>query len=142
MRVVIDTNVFVAALLGSEGAARAVLRSALRGEIKPLFGNALLAEYEDLLARERLWTRCPLSEIERGRLLDALLSVSDWVRIHFLWRPNLTDEGDNHILELAIAGGAEVIVTANVRDFGRSELLFPGLRIVTPGDFLKGRQDR
>lgn len=142
MRVVLDTNVFVAALLSAEGIARVVLRTALLGEIKPVFGNALLAKYEDVLARGRLWARCPLSEIERGRLFDALLSASDWVRIHYLWRPNLQDEGDNHVLELAVAAGAEVIITANVRDFGRSELLFPGVQILTPGDFVKGREGR
>lgn len=47
--VVIDTNVFIAALMSAEGASRRVLRLALRGDIVPLFGNALLLEYEDVL---------------------------------------------------------------------------------------------
>jgi putative PIN family toxin of toxin-antitoxin system len=140
VRVVIDTNVFVSALLSADGGARAVLRLALQGGILPVFGNALFAEYEDLLARGPIWTKCLLDEGERATLFEALLSVSDWVLIHFLWRPNLPDEADNHVLELAVAAGAEVIITANVRDFGRAELLFPSVHILTPGDFLKWRQ--
>ena len=138
-RVVIDTNVFVSALLRADGRARAVLRLALRSDIKPVIGNALFAEYEDVLARAQLWAKCPLSEDERTELFEALLSVSDWVRIHFLWRPNLPDEADNHVLELAVAAGAEAIVTANVRDFGRTDLLFPNVSILTPRAFLKWR---
>jgi len=137
---VIDTNVFVSALLSADGGARAVLRLALQGELRPVSGNALFSEYEALLARTKTWTRCLLSQDERAALFEALLSVSDWVRIHYLWRPNLPDEADNHVLELAVAGGAKAIVTANVRDFARAELLFPGVRILTPAGLLKWRQ--
>lgn len=52
------------------------------------------------------------------------------------WRPNLPDEADNHVVELAVAGGAEAIVTHNTRDFARTELRFPGLRVVTPGELI------
>jgi predicted nucleic acid-binding protein len=54
-----------------------------------------------------------------------------------LWRPNLPDEGDNHILELAVAGGAEFVVTKNTRDFERTELLFPQVQVVKPEEFVK-----
>ena len=47
------------------------------------------------------------------------------------------NESDNHIVELAVAGGAEAIVTHNRRDFERAELSFPGLQIVTPGAFVE-----
>ena len=55
----------------------------------------------------------------------------------FLWRPNLPDEADNHLIELALAGGAGAIVTNNVRDVRRGELAFPHLQILTPSQFLK-----
>jgi uncharacterized protein len=139
-RIVIDTNVFVSGLLSADGAARGVLRLALQGKARPVFGNALFAEYEGLLARQAMWAKCPLPEDERAALFEALLSVSDWVRIHYLWRPNLPDEADNHVLELAVAAAAEAIVTANVRDFGRAELLFPSVRIRTPAQFLRERE--
>ena len=66
-------------------------------------------------------------------LWAAFASRCRWVRVRYLWRPNLPDEADNHVVELAVAGGAEAIVTFNRRDFDRAELHFPGLQIVTPG---------
>jgi putative PIN family toxin of toxin-antitoxin system len=139
-KVVIDTNVFVSALLSADGASRRVLRLALSGEIKPIFSNSLFAEYEALLGRTGLWTKCVLSQTEREALLDALIVSSDWIAIYYLWRPNLNDEADNHVLELAVAGAASYIITGNMRDFVHAELLFPTVKILTPGSFLKERQ--
>jgi predicted nucleic acid-binding protein len=53
-----------------------------------------------------------------------------------LWRPNLRDEGDNHVIELAVAGGAEAIITRNTRDFRFAELRFPSIQILTPESLL------
>ncbi len=139
-RIVIDTNVFVSALLNQNGAPRNVLRLALRRDVQPVFSAALFAEYEDVLARKSLFTRSTLDASEREALFDALLSVSEWVRIHFLWRPNLPDEADNHVIELAVATAAKALITANLADFTRAELLFPGLRICDAGTYLKERK--
>jgi len=136
-RVVIDTNVFTAALLSSAGANRRALRACLGGRAKPLMGAALFSEYEDLLARSELMAKSPLTDAERHQLFEAFLSVCEWVRIYFLWRPNLPDEADNHLVELAIAGGADAIVTNNTRDVRRGELSFPHLQVLTPAQFLK-----
>lgn len=141
LKVVIDTNVFVSALLSADGPSRAILRLAFNGTIKPIFSNALFAEYESLLGRAELWVNCVLTANEREALLDALIASSTWVAIHYLWRPNLRDEADNHVLELAVAGGASTIITANLRDFVHAELLFPSVAILTPGEYLKWRQD-
>ena len=81
--------------------------------------------------------RSPLRPQDRRTLFEAFLSVCEWVKVYFLWRPNLPDEGDNHLVELAIAGGAATIVTNNVRDVREGELSFPGLHILTPAEFLK-----
>lgn len=136
-RIVLDTNVFVAALLGPRGASREVLRQCLLGRYQPLMGTALFLEYEALLARGTLFATCSLPREEREALLDAFLSVCIWQTVYYTWRPNLPDEADNHLVELAVAGGAEAIVTWNTKDFARAELLFPGLRIVGPDDLLK-----
>lgn len=128
--VVIDTNVFVAGLRSEGGASRAVLRHALQGKIEPLFGNALWLEYEDL------WTDATTGE-ERLQVLAALARVGRWVTVYYGWRPNLPDEADNHLIELAIAGGATAIITHNVRDVRHGELLLNGLRVYTPAEYLE-----
>ncbi|BCX88914.1 conserved hypothetical protein [Methylomarinovum tepidoasis] len=140
IRAVVDTSVIVAALLGPKGASRAVLRACLQRTLTPLMGTALFLEYESLLQREEVFAACPLEPGEREALIDAFLSVCEWVDVYYLWRPNLVDEADNHVLELAVAGQAEVIVTKNSRDF-RGELRFPelSLSIMTPDAFLLDR---
>lgn len=134
--VVIDTNVFVGACLGA-GASNELVALCLRGEIMPLMGTALLAEYEDVLGREALFERSRLDAAERDELLDIFLARCRWTRIYYGWRPNLPDEGDNHLVELAVAGGARVIVTRNLRDLKRMDLRFPALKLMTPEDLLR-----
>lgn len=134
--VVIDTNVFVSALLKAQTAPRQVLRLCLSEQIKPLMGNALLAEFEELIQRDKLFKGGSLSVQERQVMLNAFLSRCDWVSVYYLWRPNLRDEADNHLLELAIAGGATHIVTGNTKDFRGAALRFPQIEILTPSQFL------
>ena len=132
MRIVLDTNVFVAAVSSPDGASREVLRRCLKGRYDPLMGQALMTEYESVLSRSDPFVSFPTTEEERRALWAALSSRCRWVRIYYLWRPNLPDEADNHLVELAIAGGAKNIVTYNTRDFAQIRPHFPQLAIVTP----------
>lgn len=132
-----DTNVFIAAMLSPSGGNRDTLRACLDGRANPLMGAALFHEYEDVMLRSDPMRKSPLRFKDRQTLFEAFLSVCEWVKVYFLWRPNLPDEGDNHLVELAIAGGADNIVTNNVRDVRRGELSFPNLQILTPAEFLK-----
>ena len=136
-RIVVDTNVLVSAVLSRDGAAREVLRQCLTGDARPLIGNAVYLEYEDVMSREELFARAPISPEERTELLDDVLSACQWINISYLWRPNLRDESDNHLVELAVAGNAAWIVTGNARDVAEGELVFDGFRVVAPGVWLK-----
>ena len=135
--VVIDTNVFVSALLKAGTAPRQILKLCLSKKLNPLMGNALLAEFEELMQREKLFISGALSAQEREDFLNAFLSQCDWVSVYFLWRPNLRDEADNHLIELAIAGGATHIIMGNTKDFRGAALRFPQIKIVTPSQYLK-----
>lgn len=130
-----DTNVFVGACLGA-GAANRVVMSCLEGSHTPLMGTTLMNEYEDVLGRTALFGKSRLSASERDELFDIFLAACRWTRIYFGWRPNLPDEGDNHLIELAVAGGAACAVTRNVRDLATAELKFPDIAVRTPGRFL------
>lgn len=135
--VVVDTNVLVAALLRGGRASRAVLRACLQGHYQPVVGAALMAEYEDVMARAALFAASSLSAGERDEALDAFLSRARWVEVFYAWRPNLPDEGDNHLIELAVAGQAQVIISRNLSDLTRGELRFPGLQILPPEQCLE-----
>jgi putative PIN family toxin of toxin-antitoxin system len=136
MRIVVDTNVLVGACLGT-GSANAVIAACLKGRCVPLIGKALFNEYEDVFNRSDLFKKCKLSRSERDDLLDAFFACCEWTRVYYLWRPNLPDEADNHLVELAVAGGAEFIVTRNLRHLQNMQLSFPQLRIAAPATFLK-----
>ena len=135
-RIVVDTNVFIGACLGA-GAANEVIASCLEGKFTPLMGHALFAEYEDVLSRASLFANSRLNAAERDELFDIFSAHCEWIRVYYQWRPNLRDEADNHLMELAVAGNARYVVTRNIRDIASGELLFPQVRIVTPAQLLK-----
>jgi predicted nucleic acid-binding protein len=137
MEIVQDTNVFVAALRSQEGASAAVLDRCLAHDDQTVMGDALFAEYEQLVRREHLWRDVSLTTAEREALLDDFCAAAGWQPIYFRWRPNLPDADDDHVLELAIAGGVEHLVTHNTRNFGRGELKFVAPRVVTPAQHLR-----
>lgn len=110
---------------------------AFDGYLDPLIGNALFCEYESVFARGHVFERCPFDHGRRNMFLDTFLSICTFVDIRYLWRPNLPDEGDNHVMELAVAGQAERLITQNVRDFERAELIIPQVEIIHPFRFLE-----
>lgn len=116
---------------------REILRGCLRKDFQPLMGNALFLEYEDVLSRKRLFSGSPLTLDERETLFNAFLNVCQWINVYHAWRPHLKDEADNHLIELAVAGGAGFIVTKNVKDFRNAELIFPGIKVISPEKFLQ-----
>lgn len=134
--VVVDTNVFVSACLG-QGAPAEVVRACIRGVVQPVMGSALYLEYEDVLGRTSLFGRSCLDAQEREDLLDVFLSRCAWTRVYYGWRPNLADEGDNHLVELAVAAQASAIVTGNARHLRAGELRFPTIRVLDPKTLLQ-----
>ncbi|MEI8573089.1 putative toxin-antitoxin system toxin component, PIN family [Methylomonas sp. LW13] len=137
MRVVIDTNVLVAGLIGKTGPNREILRRCLEGDLQPFVGNALYLEYQDLLNREHIQALCNQTSVSLMAFLDGFASVCTSVDARYLWRPNLQDEADNHLIELAIAARASYIITNNLSDFANAELRHIGFEVVTPQQLLR-----
>ena len=137
IKIVVDTSVFISALISSKGSSRELIRRCLKGEYQPLIGNALFSEYESVIQRSEIIALCPLTSGEISVLFASFISVSQWISIYYLWRPNLKDEADNHLIELAVAGNAKIIATHNVKDFQNTELLFPNLSILKPEEIMR-----
>lgn len=131
-RAVIDTNVLHAGLYSASGASYQILRLIDGGRVTPLLSTTLLFECEEVLKRNKRMLR--LSDRAVNDVLDGFCVRGESRRIHFLWRPHLSDPKDDHVLELAVAAGGADIVTHNVKDFVNASSL--GVRIVTPAQLL------
>ena len=136
--IVIDTSVFISSIIGPQGPSRAILRQCFEGKYHTLMGNALFFEYEEVLKRDDILSKSPLIVEDIETLLSSFMSICRWIPVYYLWRPNLRDEADNHLIELAVAGNATVIATNNIKDLKRGELHFPDLDILTPEQILRG----
>jgi putative PIN family toxin of toxin-antitoxin system len=129
--VVLDTNVLVAAFRSDQGASFRLLELVgPAGPYRPVLSVPLVLEYEVALRRVR-----SLRRTDVDRVLDYLCQVGDQREIYYLWRPFLKDPMDEMVLEVAVSGQAEAIVTHNVRDFEGVEPQF-GIEILSPADFL------
>jgi putative PIN family toxin of toxin-antitoxin system len=124
LRYVLDTDVVVAAMRSSQGASRQLLLEALSERFELLLSVALILEYEAVLTRPAQLTACGISKAEAGRVLDDLASIAKPVKIRFRWRPHLHDPGDDMVLETALNGDADAIVTFNLRHFSLANKSF------------------
>lgn len=131
-RIVIDTNVLVAALRSRRGWSFELLSQVGRGRFQHILTVPLVMEYEDVLLRPGM---VPLGAGGVHDVLDYLCATADLQSVHFLWRPQLPDVKDDMVLEAAANGQCGHIVTWNVRDFAPASRF--GIRVVEPSDFLQ-----
>ena len=136
MRVVLDTDVMVAAIRSDTGASRQLLIAALRRAYALLLSVPLAFEYEAVMSRADHLMASRLTAVDVQDLLDAVIMVAEQVRISFLWRPRLRDPNDDMVLETAVNGGADLLVTFNRRDFEAASPLF-SITVCSPRDALK-----
>lgn len=131
MRLVLDTDVIVAALRSPGGASAALLRAIRRGRATMLLSTALLLEHEAVCRREEHRLAAGLSIGDVETFLDGLAALAEPVAVHFLWRPQLRDAGDEMVLEAAVNGQAKAIVAFNHRDYGNAPARF-GILLLSP----------
>jgi putative PIN family toxin of toxin-antitoxin system len=131
MRLVLDSDILVAALRSDRGASRQLLVAAADGKYRLLLSVPLVLEYEAVLTRPEHLEAARVSAADVGSILDVLVSVADPVRLSFRWRPVLGDPTDDMVVETAVNGRADLLVTFNLRHFASATAQF-GLEVVAP----------
>jgi predicted nucleic acid-binding protein len=131
----------VAAVRSDRGASRALLTSALERRHPVLASVPLMLQYESVLTRPEHLTAAGISVEDVEVLVNTMALVVEPIRISYLWRPVLPDSGDDLVLETAVNGQADVVVTFNRRHFARATALF-GLEILAPADAVRRLESR
>jgi putative PIN family toxin of toxin-antitoxin system len=132
-RVVLDTNVLVAASRSRKGASARLLSLVGSGRFEICVSVPLFLEYESVFFRH-LEPGSTDWQV-RTDILDYLCTVAERQEIFFLWRPHLRDPKDEMVLEVAVAARCSAIISYNRRDFAGAERF--NLTISTPQEFLK-----
>jgi predicted nucleic acid-binding protein len=98
--------------------------------------TALFLEHEDVLLRAETRFATKMTEADVHKFLAAYASAAEGVDVNFRCRPQLTDPKDELVLEAAVNGRADALVTHNIRDFRSASVKF-GLRVLLPREMLK-----
>jgi putative PIN family toxin of toxin-antitoxin system len=131
-KIVIDTNVLVSALRSRLGASFALLSRLEGPEYQPILTVPLLLEYTDVLHRKAM---VPITANAIDAVLDRLCALAAQHPVHFLWRPCLRDPKDDMVLEAAVNGQADFLVTHNTADFAPAHRF--NVRLVRPAQLLR-----
>jgi len=130
---VLDTNILVSALRSKRGASYKLLNMIDDERLVVNLSVPLFLEYED--AAKRLVKKGGLRIRDVDAILGYVAAIAEARAIHYLWRPLLRDPKDDMLLELAVAGNADAIVTLNKRDFEGVDRF--GVRLLTPQELLR-----
>jgi len=136
MVITLDTNIIYQALRNPKGASGFIFKLFAQRILDIALSEPVFKEYEDVLKRSS-----SLKDIGTDiKIIDDILSyVAFWGiehKIYYLFRPNLKDEKDNILVELAVSSQSKFIVTSNTKDFMNSELII-NIPIITPAEFVK-----
>jgi putative PIN family toxin of toxin-antitoxin system len=124
MKLVLDTDVLVAALRSPTGASAELLRLARRGAFRPVVSVALVLEYEAVCTLPEHLMASTLTAVEALSIIDMLIDKGEWTRVHYLYKPLTRDPGDEMVIEAALNAGADAIATFNIKDYGTAPETF------------------
>ncbi len=130
--VVLDANVWVAAFRSARGASRSVIDSILDGGVTMHLTVPLVVEYEEIFTRERRLMGLDRSDIQL--LIDLICQLGRHHDVHYLWRMQVADPKDAHVLEAAVSAACPYLLTFNKRDLNEATTF--GIQVFTPGEFL------
>lgn len=133
MKVVIDTNVFVSALLREGTPPAAVLDAFLHGDLSLLYDRRILDEYREVLVRPTFGFDPKKVEVVLAFVASAGLFVADAV-----FPRALPDPDDQPFADVAFSGGADALITGNKAHFPVED----AIRVMTPREWLNTRSAR
>lgn len=136
MKIVLDTDVIIAGMRSPSGASAEIIRSARRGELTLMASVSLFMEYEAKCTLPIHYQAAGLSVHEADIFINTLASLIKPVKTHYLWRPQLRDPADEMVLEAAVNGGAQALVSFNQKHFGAIPQRF-GIQLQLPSEFLR-----
>ncbi len=136
LKLVMDTDVMVAAFDSPNGASRQVLLDVLDGKARLALSTPLILEYEAVLTRPKVLAMTGLTVAETLSVLDEVASVCAPVTFDYHWRPAAADPNDDLVLETAINGVAEVIATFNAKHLATAAHRF-GIAVERPALVLR-----
>ncbi len=131
----LDTDVIVAAMRSPRGASADIVMAARRKFVTLLASVPLCVEYEAICGKPEHRLAGGLSERQADIFITAVIAMAEPVAAHFLWRPQLRDPNDEMVLETAINGGADALVTFNRQDYGIVPSRF-GVDVLLPKEAL------
>jgi predicted nucleic acid-binding protein len=126
-----DTDTVVAAMRSPGGASAAIILAVRQLRATLLLTVPLAMEYEAVCPRPGHRLDAGLSAREVEIFLDAIVAMGEPVSTHFLWRPQLRDPHDEMVLEAAVNGRADALVTFNMRHYGSAPARF-GVELLLP----------
>jgi len=129
MKAVVDTNIFVSALMSAEGTPAKIVSLILNGKIKICYDNRIIFEYNDVLSRKKIGF---YNEIING-LLEFIKQEGQYINAEYL-KLNFNDETDKKFYEVFKSADADYLITGNKKHFPKENA------IVTPGEFLEKYQ--
>ncbi len=129
-KIILDTNVLVAATRNAKGPSFALVQHIRFSKVRMYCSTALFLEYESVLKRPEQLRASGLQESDVDAILNESALFIEPVITHYQWRPQLRDPADEMVLEAAVNGQVEAIVTYNLRDFGPAKLF--GIPVFNP----------
>ncbi|MEZ4860778.1 MAG: putative toxin-antitoxin system toxin component, PIN family [Caldilineaceae bacterium] len=135
-RIVLDTDVIIAGMRSPKGASAAILDAAYSGRVLLLVSVALALEYEAKCTLSEHYRAAGITRQDALNFVDAIVALAEPVKQYYFWRPQLRDPGDEMVLETAINGGADMVVTFNLRDYGKAPQQF-GIALFQPREAIR-----
>ncbi|MFH0974586.1 MAG: putative toxin-antitoxin system toxin component, PIN family [Spirochaetota bacterium] len=125
MKIVLDTNVLISALLNPEGIPAVLLSLIVNGKLKLLYDNRILSEYFEVLNRKKFNFKSEWIE----PLIDFIRNEGEFIIANPVFK-SFKDKDDIKFYEVAKSGNAKYIITGNINHFPKEDL------IKTPAEFL------